>query len=128
MSKPLALAAAVLLGSVTLAAAQPAPPPAPSVGPPGAPPAGQDSPAPDPMRERMHDGMHGEGRGGMMGQRMGMMHGMMGGGMRGPRGAHFVFEREGASIDLRCADNESTRACVDAAAVLLDKLGSQPAR
>jgi hypothetical protein len=83
----------------------------------------------------MHDGMHGEGRGGMMGHHMGMMGGMMdhrmgmmGGGMRGPRGAHFVFEREGAMIDLRCAENEPTRACVDAAAVLLDKLGAQPAR
>jgi len=118
MPKTLALAAAALVGSVTLAAAQPAPPPAP--------PAGQDNPAPDPMRDRMHDGMHGEGRGGMMGHRMGM--GMMGGDMRGPRGAHFVFEREGAMIDLRCAENEPTRACVDAAAVLLDKLGSQPAR
>ena len=122
MPKTLALAAAALLGSVTLAAAQPAPPPAP--------PAGQDNPAPDPMRDRMHDGMHGEGRGGMMGHRMGMgmMGGMMGGDMRGPRGAHFIFEREGAMIDLRCAENEPTRACVDAAAVLLDKLGSQPAR
>ena len=128
MPKTLALAAAALLGSVTLAAAQPAPPPAPPGAPPATPPAGQDNPAPDSMRDRMHDGMHGEGRGGMMGYRMGMMRGMMGGGMRGPRGAHFVFEREGASIDLRCADNESTRACVDAAAVLLDKLGSQPAR
>lgn len=124
MPKIFALAAAALLGSVTLAAAQPAPPPAP----PAAPPAGQDNPAPDPMRDRMHDGMHGEGRGGMMGHRMGMMGGMMGGGMRGPRGAHFVFEREGGMIDLRCAENEPTRACVDAAAVLLDKLGSQPAR
>jgi hypothetical protein len=120
MPKILALAAAALLGSITLAAAQPAPPPAP----PAAPPSGQDSPPADPMRDRMHDGMHGEGRGGMMGHRMGMM----GGGMRGPRGAHFVFEREGAMIDLRCAENEPTRACVDAAAVLLDKLGAQPAR
>ena len=97
MPKTPALAAAALLGSVTLAAAQPAPPPAP----PAAPPAGQDNPVPDPMRDRMHDGMRGEGRGGMMAYRMGMM----GGGMRGPHGARFVFEREGAMIDLRCADN-----------------------
>ena len=116
MTRTFALAAAAFLGSVTLAAAQPAPPPAP--------PAGQDSPAPEPMRDRMREHMRGEGRSGMMEHHMGMM----GGGMRGARGAHFVFEREGATIDLRCAENETTRACVDAAAVLLDKLGAQPAR
>lgn len=126
MQKTLALAAAALLGSITLAAAQPAPPPAP---PPNAPDAAA---APEPMRG-MREHMRGEGRSGMMGGMMGHhmgggMSGMMGGGMRGPRGAHFVFEREGAVIDLKCADNESTRACVDAAAVLLDKLAPQPAR
>ncbi len=128
MTKTLALAAVALLGGITLAAAQPAPPPAPPGAPPAPPPAGQDNPGPDSMRDRMHDGMRGEGRGGMMAYRMGMMRGMMGGGMRGPRGARFILERDGALIDLRCANNETTRACVDAAGVLLDKLGSQPAR
>jgi hypothetical protein len=126
MYNTLALAAAALLGSVTLAAAQPAPPPAP---PSNAPDAAAAS---EPMRG-MREHMRGEGRSGMMGGMMerhmgGGMGGMMGGGMRGPRGAHFVFEREGATVDLRCAENETTRACVDAAAVLLDKLAPQPAR
>ncbi len=122
MQKTLAFAAAALLGSVTLAAAQPAPPPAPPSNAPDA------AAAPEPMRG-MREHMRGEGRSGMMGHHMGGgMGGMMGGGMRAPRGAHFVFEREGAAIDLQCADNESTRACVDAAAVLLDKLAPQPAR
>ncbi len=116
MTRTLALAAAALLGSLSLAAAQPAPPPAS----PGAVP---EAPAPDQMRDRMREHMRGEGHGpmmeGMMGRRMGRM--------RGPQGAHFVFEREGAMIDLRCAENETTRACVDAAAVLLDKLGPQAA-
>jgi len=81
----------------------------------------------------MREHMRGEGRSGMMGGMMerhmgGEMGGMMGGGMRGPRGAHFVFEREGATVDLWCAENETTRACVEAAAVLLDKLAPQPTR
>ena len=119
MTKTFALAAAALLGSLTLASAQPAPAPSP--------PAGQDAPAPDSMRDRMREHMRGEEHGGMAEGMMRRHMGMMGG-MRGPRGAHFVFEREGASIDLRCAENEPTRACVDAAAVLLDKLAAQPVR
>jgi len=112
MQKTFALAAAALLGSITLAVAQPAPPPAP----------GAEAP-PAPMRERMRGEMQ-QGMGGMMEHHPGMMMG----GMRGPRGARFVFEREGAMIDLKCADNETTRARVDAAAVLLDKLAPAPAR
>lgn len=119
MQKTLALAAAALLGSITLAAAQPASP---------APPAAADAPpAADPMRDRMRGEGRASGMGGMMGHHPGGM--MMGGGMggqRGPRGAHFTFERDGAVIDLQCADNEPTRACVDAAAVLLDKLAPPP--
>ncbi len=111
MHKTLAFAAAALLGSATLAVAQPSPP---------AP--GADAP-PAPMRERMRGEMQ-PGMGGMMEHHPGMMTG----GMRGPRGARFVFEREGAMIDLKCADNETTRACVDAAAVLIDKLAPTPAR
>ena len=65
----------------------------------------------------------GEGR---MGEMREMM--MRRGRMRGPEGAHFTFERDGAVIDLRCADNETTRACVDAAAVLLEKLAPAAAR
>lgn len=111
MPKTVALAVAALLGTTSLATAQPAPPPNVEAPPPS---------APDGVRDRMR----GEMRPGMMGHHPGMMMG----GMRGPRGARFVFEREGAIIDLKCADNETTRACVDAAAVLLEKLTPTPAR
>ena len=68
-------------------------------------------------------GPMGEGRMGEMREMREMREMMMRRGrMRGPEGAHFTFERDGAVIDLRCADNETTRACVDAAAVLLEKL------
>ena len=122
-TRTLALASLAMLGGITLAAAQPAPPPAPTA-PPSAPSqAGQDA-GPDQMHGPIHGQMRGEGRSDMM-ERHG--RGMMGGGMRVPRGAHFTLERDGAVIDLHCAEAETTRACVDAAAVLLDKLGPQPA-
>jgi hypothetical protein len=64
----------------------------------------------------------------------GMMHGPMGdhGGYRGmhhrammmQKSAGFRFKRDGAEIDIRCAANEPTKACVDAAAVLIDKLAT----
>ena len=109
--RTLALAAAALLGTATLAAAQPAPP-APPPAPP-APGAAQPGPGPDDMHHGMHD--HDGGHRMMMG-------------MSRPRGARFIFERQGALIDLRCADNEPTRACVDAASVLIDKLAPQTPR
>ena len=116
MHKPFVLAAAALLGSATLAAAQPSPPPAP---PPAASdaPAAQPQPPSDGMRERMRSG-------GMM--REAYMRRAME--ERGPRAARFRFEKEGAMVGIQCANNETTRACVDAAAVLIDKLGAQPAR
>lgn len=43
------------------------------------------------------------------------------------RAAAFRFERDGAEIRIRCAENESMRACVDAAASLIDKVASLPA-
>ena len=63
------------------------------------------------------------------------MHGPMGGhggymGMHRPpmmmmqKSAGFRFKRDGAEIDIRCAADEPTKACVDAAAVLIDKLAS----
>ncbi len=65
----------------------------------------------------------------------GMMHPPMGGhsgymGMRHPpmgmmqKSAGFRFKRDGAEIDIRCAADESTKACVDAASVLIDKLAA----
>jgi len=116
MHPPFILAVAALLGSATLAAAQPSPPPAP-------PPAASDAPAqPQPsgdgMRERMHGGP------GMM--REAYMRGMMQ--QNGPRAARFRFEKDGAMVGIQCANNETTRACVDAAGVLIDKLAPQPTR
>ena len=115
MHKPFVLAAMALLGSATLAAAQPSPPPAP-------PPPAADAPAPpqqpgEGMRERMRGP-------GMM--REAYMHGMMQ--QNGPRAARFRFEKEGARVSIACANNETTRACVDAAGVLIDKLAAQPTR
>jgi hypothetical protein len=41
-----------------------------------------------------------------------------------PRAAHFRFERGPARIDIHCAADEPTKACVDAASALLDKIVS----
>jgi hypothetical protein len=57
------------------------------------------------------------GRGGYMGMRhppMGMMQ----------KSAGFRFKKDGAEIDIRCASDEPTKACVDAASVLIDKLAT----
>jgi len=128
MQKILVLATVAVLGGTTLVAAQPAPGTPPGGGPGAGPEAGAGEmgrmrPS-GPMGEgRMGEGRMGEGR---MGEMREMM--MRRGRMRGPEGAHFTFERDGAVIDLRCADNETTRACVDAAAVLLEKLAPAAAR
>lgn len=55
-----------------------------------------------------------------------------GGPRRGPDGpppppppskaAHFIFERGDARIDVKCADDEPTKACADTITQLLDKL------
>ncbi len=55
-----------------------------------------------------------------MGERM-MEH------MHPPRGAMFVFRRGDARIIIKCADDEPTKACVDGATALLDKLPNAPA-
>lgn len=41
-----------------------------------------------------------------------------------PEGAHFKFTRGDNTIDVKCADDEPMRACVDAAGTLLDKVAS----
>jgi hypothetical protein len=38
------------------------------------------------------------------------------------KAAHFIFERGDARIDVKCADDEPTRACADTISQLLDKL------
>lgn len=114
----LTLFALALASAATCAVAQPAP--APQDPPGGGAPAPQgpgpmrDGPMRDgPMRERMRDGM-------------GPMRGPMGG-MGYPLGAHFIFDRGEAHVDISCGA-EPVRACVDAAVQLLDKLGTLPTR
>lgn len=38
------------------------------------------------------------------------------------KAAHFIFERGDARIDVKCADDEPTKACADTISQLLDKL------
>ena len=104
-------ALAVLLVGTSVAAAQPAP------NPDGQPGTGAPMMAPG-MDGHMGDGRPGMGRA-MMGYRMGRAY--------VPSGARFRFEKEGARVDICCSMMEPTHACVDAAAVLLDKLANQPA-
>ncbi len=86
---------------------------APGGPPPGGPPAGADGQA-RPGIEEMGRRMHGPGgRPGMMR----MMH--------GPKAARFHFSRGENEVDIQCATDEPTKACVDAATVLLDKLAAQ---
>ncbi|GJE38713.1 hypothetical protein [Methylobacterium persicinum] len=40
------------------------------------------------------------------------------------KAAHFVFQRGDARIDVKCADDEPTKACADTITQLLDKLQS----
>lgn len=99
----------IMLAGAGVAAAQPAPP----SGGPGS--MGEGGPA------AMRPG--------------GMMRGMMEGGphgmrhmMRPSKAAHFEFERGDAVVKIKCAEDETMRACVEAAGVLLDKLAAQPTR
>jgi hypothetical protein len=103
-------AMAIAVGAAGAAVAQPAPQPG--------------APEPGPMGEggmHGHAQMHG-GMGGMGGMRPGMM-----GMMRPSKGARFHFSRNDGVVDVKCAEDEPMRACVDAASALLDKLaGQQP--
>ncbi len=56
-------------------------------------------------------------RGGWMGRGAGRRH-------RHPRGAHFVFQRGNARIDIQCPANQSVKDCVSAASTLIDKVSS----
>ncbi|MCJ2048891.1 hypothetical protein [Methylobacterium sp. J-070] len=104
MTRIIALAgvAALLSGSVALAQTPPppgGPRPGPEAGPPPPPPPGgpRRGPGPD-----------------------------------GPpppppppsRAAHFVLERGDARIDVKCADEDSTKACADITLQLLDRLAT----
>ncbi len=114
----LMVAAAGMVGAMaTGAMAQPAPAPQP---PPQAQPGAPPPPPPGPQaRGPMMPGFPpGEG-GGMPG----MMHGPRGW-RHGPppsRAAAFHIQRGDISVGVRCAAEEPTRACVDAAIALMDK-------
>jgi hypothetical protein len=74
------------------------------------------------------DGMHGPMGHGPMDMRMGwMMHHMMEAHRPPPsKGAHFRFKKGDAMVDIKCADDEPMKACVDAGSALLDKLMAAP--
>ena len=107
MLGPMLVGGAVLLGVAGPAAAQPAP---------------SGTPEPGPTSEggpNGHAGMHG----GPPLMRPGMMRMM-----RPSKGARFHFSRNDGVVDVKCAEDEPMRACVDAASALLDKLAAQPAK
>ena len=104
---------ALLAGGVAAAQTPPAnagPPSAPAEGPSGGPAEHPPMGGPEGMRFGPHFGPMGR-----------MMR------MRPPSSAaHFRFRKDDALVDIKCADNESTKACTDAATALLDKLATQP--
>jgi len=76
--------------------------------------------------------MRGMMRGRMMGRGSGERsregHRMMARMMANTTGAIFRIRRGDTSVFIKCAENESTQACVTAAGTLLDKFSPQPAR
>jgi len=105
-----ALLAGMAVGAAGIAVAQtPSGPGGPggqgAGGPPGFPP---------------ESGMGGFGMGGPGHPHHGP-HGMM---AHPPRAAVFAINRGDTRIMIKCSDEESTRACVDAATTLLDKVGA----
>lgn len=114
--RPLALAgaAALLLGTAAIAQTPPpgGPLPGPEAGAPPPPPPGGPRRGPGP------DGAPPPPPGGPQ----------RGPGPDGPppppKGAHFRLERGDARIDVKCADEDSMKACADITLQLLDKLGT----
>jgi len=100
-------ATAIVLGATGVATAQPTPP-----GAPGVETANEGAPDDHPAM-----------RGGPPGMHPGMMRMM-----RPSRAARFHFSRNDGVVDVKCAEDEPMRACVDAASALLDKLAAPQAR
>ncbi len=134
------LLAATLTGTGGIAYAQQSPgsppgtPPGPG-NPPAAPPGGQNGGPPGggqmmvgPMGPGMHHPPHGMMNPMMMGgpaagremEENMMMH------MHPPKGAVFMFRDGDQRVLIKCADDEPTKACVDGATTLIDKLGGMP--
>lgn len=87
------------------------------------PPQGAPPPPPGEMRGPHGGGPEGEMRGphggpGMM-QAMHEMH------HRESKAAHFRFRKGDAMVDIKCAEDEPMKACVDASSSLLDKLATK---
>ncbi len=71
------------------------------------------------------EGMHGPMD--AMHRRMGwMMHHMDWHRPPPSKAAHFRFKKGDALVDIKCADDEPMKACVDAGSALLDKLMAAP--
>lgn len=126
--KSFVMASAMIVGMAGFAFAQAPPAPEGTVPPPTSPPAPMTQPNPGGPSGPM--GGPGAAHrppppGGEMG---GMMHEMMEHHMHHPespsKAAHFRFVRGNNMIDVKCADDEPTRACVEATAALMDKLGA----
>ena len=116
MIRPLlavAAATALLAGGVALAQA-PTPP--------------ADAPPPMERGGMEHGGMDHGRMEGPMGGRHGppdRMRAMMEA-MHPSKAASFHLRKGDARVDIKCADDEPTKACIDAASALLDKLATQP--
>jgi hypothetical protein len=112
----MALSASTVL-AVTAALAQPAGAPS------GGPPSGTAHHAPS---DSLGPGEGGSGMGHGMGHGMGMhRHPMPPGkrtGMGFSKGAQFRLHQGNRSIFIKCADDDSTKACVDAISPFLNKL------
>jgi len=119
-----ALLAGIVVGAGGVAMAQQ--PPGGPGGPGGQGPGGPPGfpPGPPGMGFGMGPGGGGPGMGGPGGGpgHFGPpgMHGMM---AHPPRAAVFAINRGDTRIMIKCSDEESTRACVEAAGTLLDKVG-----
>jgi len=116
MTRIIALAgvAALLSGTVAFAQTPPPPPGGPRPGPeagappppplPGGPRRGPDADAPPPPPGGPQRGPNGPPP------------------PPPPKGAHFILERGDARIDVKCADDDPTKACADITLQMLDKL------
>jgi hypothetical protein len=104
------LALAILTGAALAQAAE-APPP------PGAPPpAGMKAPPPPPPPPGGPDAMNDEGPGGPAGPPP----------PPPSKAAHFHMENGNLTLDVKCADDDATKACADSVLQLLEKLQAAP--
>ena len=116
-------AGVVLMSGIGVAMAQ-----APAAAPPPPPPGAGAPQAGGPgMEERGPRGPMGPMGGPGMEEHFGWRHRMAMRHMPPPpsKAAHFRLRKGDAAVDVKCADDEPTKACVDAAAVLMDKAAAQ---